>query len=400
MPTRRTPPDASARRRPQIGVGGFRIGPRAKALVMEVLDSNRLTAGPMMARFEAEIAALHACRYGLMCNSGTSALQIALQAVKEVHGWDDGDEVLVPAVTFVATANVVLYNQLMPVFVDVEPDYYCIDPARIEARITPRTRAIMPVHVGGLPCDMDPILEIARRHHLRIVEDSAEAMFVTYRGRPVGSFGDIGCFSTYAAHMVTTGIGGLCTTDDADLLLLLKSIMNHGRDSLYIRIDDDLAARGDDVFRVADSRFSFVRFGHSFRATEMEAAIGIAQLEDRDTLCARRRTIAAALDDGLAPLAGEHLRLPATRAGAEHAYMFYAITITNDRVARADLIQYLEERSIETRYVLPLINQPVYRQRFGNLDSEYPVAAHLNERAFYIGCHPDMTDDDVSYVVD
>ncbi|MEP6917963.1 MAG: DegT/DnrJ/EryC1/StrS family aminotransferase, partial [Acidobacteriota bacterium] len=133
---------------------------------------------------------------------------------------------------------------------------------------------------------------------------------------------------------------------------------------------------------------------------EMEAAIGIAQLEDRDALCARRRTIAAALDDGLAQLAGEHLRLPATRAGAEHAYMFYAITITDDRVARADLIQYLEERSIETHYVLPLINQPVYRQRFGNLDSEYPVAAHLNERAFYIGCHPDMTDDDVSYVVD
>jgi dTDP-4-amino-4,6-dideoxygalactose transaminase len=367
---------------------------------MEVLDSNRLTAGPMMARFEAEIAALHACRYGLMCNSGTSALQIAIQALKEVHGWQDGDEVLVPAVTFVATANVVIYNRLTPVFVDVEPEYYCIDPARIEERITPRTRAIVPVHVGGLPCDMNPILEVARRHNLRIVEDSAEAMFVNYGDRPVGSFGDVGCFSTYAAHMITTGVGGLCTTDDAELLIILKSIMNHGRDSIYIRIDDDRAAHGDDLFRVADSRFSFTRFGHSFRATEMEAALGIAQLEEREALCARRREIAACFNEGFAGLSGEHLLLPKARPGAEHAYMFYPMTIASQRMKRAELIQYLEERSIETRYVLPLINQPVYRQLFGDLDSEYPIAARINERAFYIGCHPDMSDDDVNYVLD
>jgi dTDP-4-amino-4,6-dideoxygalactose transaminase len=164
--------------RRQIGVGGVNVSKRAKELVMQVLDSNRLTAGPMMARFEAKIASIHGCKYGLMYNSGTGALQIALAALKEVHGWEDGDEVLVPALTFIATSNVVLYNGLKPIFVDVDPQYYTMDPVKIEEKITSRTRAIMPVHIAGLPCDMDPILEIARRYGLRIVEDSCETMFV------------------------------------------------------------------------------------------------------------------------------------------------------------------------------------------------------------------------------
>jgi dTDP-4-amino-4,6-dideoxygalactose transaminase len=390
---------AKPSRRPQIGVGGFRVGKRARELVLEVLDSNRLTAGPMMARFEAALAGLHGCRFGLMCNSGTSALQIALGALKEAHRWSDGDEVLVPAITFVATANVVLYNGLRPVFVDVEPDYYTVDPGRLEERITPRTRAILPVHVGGLPCDMDPILEIARRRGLRIVEDSAEAMFVSYHGRPVGSFGDVGCFSTYAAHMITTGVGGVCTTSDPELLVLMKSLMNHGRDSVYIRIDDDESARGEDLFRIANSRFSFVRFGHSFRATEMEAALGVAELEDRERLCRRREEIAARFDAGLLDLV-EHLQLPRCRPGAGHSRMFYAMVLRDEHRSRDALIQALEEAGIETRYLLPLINQPVYRPLFGDLEPEYPVAARLNRRAFYIGCHPDMTDDDVEHVLD
>jgi dTDP-4-amino-4,6-dideoxygalactose transaminase len=164
----------------------------------------------MSDRFEREIAGLHSRRFGLVTNSGTSALQIALTALKERYGWQDGDEVLVPALTFVATSNVVLYNGLKPVFVDVEPDRFCIEPGEIERHITPRTRAIMPVHIAGLPCEMDPVLEIAARRGLRMVEDSAESMFVKYRGRPVGSMSDIGCFSTYVAHIITTGVGGFC----------------------------------------------------------------------------------------------------------------------------------------------------------------------------------------------
>ncbi len=389
---------AEEKKRKQIGVGGFTLSARAKALVNEVLDSNRLTAGPMMARFEGQIAQSHGCRFGLMCNSGTSALHIALAALKEVHGWQDGDEVLVPAVTFVATANVVLYNNLTPVFVDVEPAYYDIDPAKIEERITPRTRAIMPVHIAGLPCDMDPILEIAGRHNLRVVEDSAECMFVHYKGRPVGSFGDIGCFSTYAAHIISTGVGGLCTTNDPQLMALLKSLMNHGRDSIYIRIDDDAGAQGDALFQIADRRFSFERLGHSFRATEMEAAIGVAQFEEREALWQKRLALAERYRQGLAGLEGI-LQLPQVRPETEHAFMFYPLVLTHPKLRRDDLIRYLEAEGVETRYLLPLINQPIYRRLYGNLDGEYPVASWLNERAFYVGCHPEMTLEDVDYVV-
>ncbi len=384
--------------RGQIGIGDCRISARAKELVLEVLDADRLSAGPMTDRFEREVARLHGCRFGLMCNSGTSALHIALAALKEKHGWQDGDEVLVPALTFVATSNVVLYNGLTPVFVDVEPNYYCIDPALIEERITPRTRAIIPVHVAGLACDMDPIMELAETRGLRVVEDCAEAMTASYKGRPVGSFGDVACFSTYIAHVITTGVGGLCTTNDPELLEVLKSLMNHGRDSIYIRIDDDQGLKGEALLELADRRFSFVRLGHSFRATEMEAALGIAELEQLEFTAARRQRVVGHLLEGLAPL--EHqLQLPRPHARSEHRYMFFPLVVIDPAVERHDLIAYLEERGIETRYLLPLINQPVYRQLFGDLDAEYPVAARLNERAFYIGCHDGMGDEDVERVI-
>jgi perosamine synthetase len=385
--------------RKQIGVGGFRISDRAKQLVLEVLDSNRLNAGPMMTRFESSMAALHERALGLMCNSGTSALQIALAALKEVDGWQDGDEVLVPALTFVATSNVVLFNNLKPVFVDVHPRYFTVDPSQIASRITSRTRAIMPVHVAGLPCDMDPILEIARKHNLRVVEDSCEAMFVKYRGRPVGSFGDMACFSTYAAHLITTGVGGLALTDDPICYELMKSVINHGRDPIYTRMDDDQSAVGSELFRIANGRFSFIRLGHSFRCTEMEAALGIAQLEEREAMWLRRSQIAHRLTDGLAGLSN-YLQLPAVPEGSEHAYMMYPMVLRDPQIRRAQLIEYLETHGIETRYLLPLINQPIYQKMFGNLAAEYPVAARLNETAFYVGCHPDMTDDDVEHVIE
>lgn len=385
--------------RPQIGVGGLDITARAKQLVMEVLDSGRLTAGPMMSRFEQGVASAHDCRFGLMSNSGTSALQIALAALKERHGWQDGDEVLVPSVTFVASSNVVMYNGLKPVFVDVEPTYYEIDPAKIEEKITPRTRAIMPVHLAGHPCDMEPICAIAEKHGLRMVEDSCETMFARDKGRPVGSFGDVGCFSTYVAHVINTGVGGLCTTNDPELIVMLKSLMNHGRDSIYIRMDDDKAASPDDLFKIVDRRFSFVRLGHSFRCTEMEAALGIAELEQSQANIARRQHNAARLTAGLADLQ-DHLQLPATRPGAEHVFMFYPIVLKDPTIKRDDLILFLEQRGVETRYLLPLLNQPIYRELFGQLDDQYPVAAWLNANAFYVGAHPQITDADVDTMIE
>ncbi len=224
-------------------------------------------------------------------------------------------------------------------------------------------------------------------------------MFVTYRGRPVGSFSCVASFSTYVAHVISTGVGGICTTNNPELFVLLKSLMNHGRDSIYTRIDDDAGAQGRKLFEIADRRFSFVRPGYSFRATEMEAALGIAQFEERESMAARRRQVAALLTQQLSDLS-HVFRLPRSRPGTDHGYMFYPITILLPAVERADLIQYLEERGIETRYVLPLINQPVYRKLFGNLDAEYPVAAHMNQNSFYVGSHPGMSDDDVHRIAE
>ena len=255
----------------------------------------------------------------------------------------------------------------------------------------------MPVHLSGLPCDMDPIMEIARRHGLSVIEDSAETMFASYKGKAVGLFGDIGCFSTYAAHIITTGVGGLCTTSDPDLLVILKSLVNHGRDSIYIRMDDD--QQSEDVFEMANRRFNFVRMGHSFRATELEAALGLAELERYEQSIHRRQELAGRLSAGLSNLESV-LQLPKIRPECDHTFMFYPLLIKEEGGNRDDLIRYLEEHSVETRYLLPLINQPIYRELFGNLDSEYPVAARLNQRAFYIGCHPEISDDDNDYVIE
>lgn len=351
-----------------------------------------------MARLEREVAALHGCAHGLMCNSGTGALQVALTALKERYDWQDGDEVLVPAITFVATVNVVLFNGLTPVLVDVDPRYYTLDPARLAARITPRTRAIIPVHLTGLPCDMDPITDVARAHDLRLVEDSCHAMFVAYHGRPVGSFGDIACFSTYIAHVISTGVGGFCLTNDADLHRTMKSLVNHGRDAIYTDIDDGRTLSGERLFRVVDNRFSFVRLGYSFRSTEMEAALGLAQLEAREGMAARRRQIAERLTAGLSDLQ-DVLQLPRPRPGSDHAYMMYPLAVLDSRIRRDALVLYLEEHGIETRYLLPLLTQPIYRKRFGDLEAEFPVATWLNGAAFFIGCHPGMSDEDVEYVI-
>lgn len=381
----------------QIGVGGLSIGPREKKYLAEVVRSNRLSYGPMTQRFEREWASAHDCRFAVFCNSGTSALHIALAALKEEYGWKDGDEVLVPSITFVATANIVLHNGMRPVFVDVDPKTYNLDPALLEGRLSRRTRAVLPVHLLGLPCDMDPILDFARRRNLRVFEDSCETTFARYRGRAVGSFGDIGCFSTYVAHYVVTGVGGFATTNDPELAVRLRSLMNHGRDSIYISIDDDRGAKGERLREIVARRFSFVTLGHSFRATELEAALGVGQLEDRSAIIRARQGNARRLSEGLKDLS-EHIQLPTVPAGRDHMFMMYPVVLRHE--AKAGLVHFLEERNIETRDLLPIINQPVYRKLYGNLERRYPVARWLNRSAFYIGCHQGLGRRELDYMIE
>lgn len=374
----------------QIGVGTFQTTPKMRALVNEVLDTGRISYGPMSRAFEQRFAEIHNSRFAVLSNSGTSSLHVALQTLKELHGWKDGDEVLVPTLTFVATVNVVLHNKLTPVLVDVEPDYYGIDVSRIEDAITPRTRAIIPVHLFGQPCDMRSIMEIAQRRGLKVVEDSCECMFVGHHGRSAGSWGDIGCFSTYVAHLLTTGVGGLATTNDPDIAATMRSLVNHGRDGIYIAIDDDKGKSGEDLREVISRRFRFERIGHSFRITELEAALGLAQLDDWQAMIAKRQYNASVLHGALLPLS-DYLQLPRIRRFTGHAFMMFPMVLRDE--PKDALCQHLEAHGIETREMLPLIAQPCYTGLWNPAD--YPVAQWIDRCGFYIASHQDLTAEDL-----
>jgi len=381
----------------QIGVGGLVLSEYEKKLVNKVLDSNQITYGPMTKRFEAEFAKSHNCKFGLYMNSGTSALHVALAALKDRHGWNDGDEVIVPAVTFVASSNIVLHNNMTPKFVDVELDTFNIDPNKIEEKITKKTKAIIPVHLLGLPASMDTVLELAKTYRLTVIEDSCECMFAKYKGELVGSMGDIGCFSTYVAHFLVTGVGGFAVTNNPDLAIDMRSLMNHGRDSIYISSTDDQGVEGEKLQEIVSKRFSFIHVGHSFRCTEMEAAVGIGQLLRANEIIAKRKIIADKLTKGLSNLQ-DHIQLPSCPPDRTHTYMLYGLVVKNDD--KKDLVNYLESLNIETRDLLPLINQPIYKRLFGNLEKDYPVARKINNSAFYIGCHPYMTDEEVDFIIE
>ena len=379
-----------------IGVGTLNLSYKAKEYVNQALDSNRLSYGPFCKRLEADFAKIHDCKFGVVSNSGTSSLQVALQVLKEIHGWNDGDEVIVPTVTFVATSNIVIHNRMKPVFVDVEKEYYGLDVSKLEAAITPRTRAIIPVHLFGMPCDMSPILAIAKKHNLKIIEDSCETMFARYAGKSVGSIGDIGCFSTYVAHLLTTGVGGIATTNNPDYAVKMRSLVNHGRDSIYLSLEDDDNKSKNELKEIISKRFSFVSVGHSFRITEMEAALGVAQLEDWEDMINKRKKNAAYLIEKLS-LFNKHIQLPKIRPEVTHSFMMFPIVLKN--APKEELVNFLENHGIETRDMLPITNQPVYRTLLSIEESDYPVAQWINKSGFYIGCHQGLSQEDLGYIV-
>ena len=386
----------------QIGVGGTHISKKAKKYVLDVLNSNRLSYGKYVNGFERKFAKLHGAKYAVMSNSGTSSLQVALHTLKDVHNWQDGDEVLVPSVTFIATSNIVLQNNLVPIFVDVDPVTYNIDPNKIESRISARTRAIIPVNLFGLPCEIEEVLRIARDHKLKVLEDSCETMFANYKGFPVGSRSDITCFSTYIAHLLVTGVGGIALTNNEEYAISMKSMLNHGRDSIYLNIDDDKGKIRKDregFFKLIDRRFSFVRMGYSFRVTELEGALGLAQLEQWKKIISKRKQNAAYLIAKLRVFE-EHLQLPTWPDYSEHVFMMFPLVIRKGSpILRDDLVFHLEDHNVETRYMLPLLNQPYYVKLFGNLEEDYPEAAHINRNGFYIGCHQALKQRELDYVV-
>ena len=386
----------------KIGVGFAFVGELEKKYVNMALDAGRLSQGEFVYRFEREFARLHGQRYGTACNSGTSALHVALEILKETEGWADDSEVLVPAITFIATSNACLHAALKPVFVDVDANTYNMDPERIEDKITAKTVAVMPVHTFGQPCEMDAIVTIAKKHGLKIIEDCAEAHFATYKGKPVGSFSDIAAFSTYVAHTITTGVGGVITTTNQQYAEIARSLIAHGR---ACTCEQCIAANPAVVCKLRmqtemDKRFMMVRLGYSYRVGELEGALGLAQLENRDYIMSKRKENAAQLTESLQPYEA-FLQLPTFPEYVDHSFMMYPIVIKEGApFTRREMVEHLEINNIESRPMLPLLNQPVYKELFGDIEAQYPAAKWINENGFYIGCHHGLEKEDIRYIVD
>ncbi len=382
----------------EINTGTFHATPRTFELINEVLNSDIISYGDKSREFEKQFAHIHQSKYGTLSNSGTSSLHIALQTLVELHRWMPGDEVIIPATTFVATANIVKHNQLTPVFVDVDPDYYNIDVTKIEEKITDRTRCIIPVHLFGQSSNMTEVMKIAKAYNLKVIEDSCEAMFVSHRAKMVGSMGDIGCFSMYSAHLLTAGVGGIAITKNNDYSAKMRSLVNHGLELANLNLDDD-----NSPHPMMNRQFMFDSTGHSFRLTEFEAAVALAQLEERTQMIKIRQRNGKHYTASLKLINKSYpssiYRPAKVMKNNKHAYMMYPIVVnppTGLDFKKVHLTNYLNKHGIETRHMLPLINQPSFSYI---AQQDYPISKYLISNGFYVGCHQDLSVDDVKHVL-
>ncbi|MFJ4224644.1 DegT/DnrJ/EryC1/StrS family aminotransferase [Microbacterium sp. NPDC089695] len=343
--------------------------------VRTVLESGYLTQGPRAAEFEKGITAVTTSAHGYAVSSATTGLHLTLVAL----GVEAGDEVIMPAFSFPATANAVAQQGAVPVFVDIRPDTFNIDPALIEAAITPRTRAIMPVHAFGLTADMDAVNEVARRHGLPVIEDAACALGATYHGRAAGSLATAGVFSFHPRKIITTGEGGMITTDDTALAERLQVLRTHG------------AVRGD-LF------MEFVDVGFNYRMSDVHAAIGLAQLTKLDWILERRRSLAASLSERVSAIDGVHA--PVTPQGLEHSFQSYVVTL-DPSIDRDGVIRRMREHDVETTlgtYGMHL--QPVFVERFGSQEAALPAATAAHRQALTLPLYPQLTDGDLDTVAE
>lgn len=360
-----------------IGIADFKVNRKQKKLIKRVLKSGRLTYGPVTEELENKFAAMHERKYALFTSSGTAALQIALQSMKNKYGWKNGDEVIMPALTFIATFNIITYCGLKPVLVDVDPETLNIDPKLIQKAITKRTVAILPVNLLGLPADMEEIMSIAIDFNLRVLEDSCETAYIY----PAGRLSDVACFSTYLAHHLTTGVGGFILTDDKDLAKYMRSMMFHGRDESYLSTDDNSPA-------VVHKRFIFDKQGFSMRATELEAALGLGEIDNLPKSIFKRQINAAYLQWELQ----DYAKFPG--AFKSHSYMLFPMIVRG----RDALMVHLEKNGIHTRTIMPLTNQPIIK-KLGYEEKDYPVTQSINDSGMLIGCHQYLKRKDLETII-
>ncbi len=365
-----------ANRRSIIPVCEPTLGGNELKYVQQAIETNWISsAGKFISDFEAQFAAYCGAKYGIACANGTVAMHLAMATL----GLEAEDEVIIPTFTMIATANAVTYCGAKPVLVDMEPDYWQMDLNQVEAKITPRTKAIVPVHIYGHPTDMDPLRELAHKHGILVIEDAAEAHGAEYKGRRAGSLGDAAGFSFYGNKIITTGEGGMVTTSNRDIARLAWNLRDHA---------------------FSHERHFWHKFvGFNYRMTNLQAAVGLAQVEQLDSFVAARRQHALEYNCRLSAIPG--IRTPAEAPWAKNVYWMYGILVDEDEYGmnRDQLRKALAERGIETRtFFIPMHCQPVYWQQFRG--ERYPVAEDLCRRGFYLPSASSLSLHEIEYVTD
>jgi len=351
------------------------IGPRERELVNEVIASNILSIGPRVKQFERMVAQYLGVKEAVAVNSGTGGLHLAVRAL----GIGEGDEVITSPFSFVASSNCLLYERAQPVLVDIDPLTLNIDPGGIEAGITPRTKAILPVHVFGRPADMEAILEIAGRYNLAVIEDACEAIGARYNGKMAGSGGDAGVFAFYPNKQITTGEGGIICTNSAELAGLCRSMRNQGRSD-------------------GDKWLEHCRLGYNYRLDELSAALGVAQMERIDEILARREEVALAYNARLERLAG--VTAPDWEPGIKISWFVYVIRL-DPAIDRDRVMAFLREKGVDCRpYFPPIHLQPFYRKDFGYREGDFPHAERAASSTLALPFFNNLTEQQMDYVIE
>lgn len=342
--------------------------------VLECMDTNWISSrGKFVDEFEEGFSHYCGVRFGITTNSGTTALHLALATM----GLGVGDEVIIPSFTMISTANAISYLGAKPIPVDVEPETWNIDSDKIEAKITDKTRAIIPIHTYGHPADMDRLQSIAEKYGLDIVEDAAEAHGAEYRGKRVGRFGKMASFSFYANKIITTGEGGMIVTDDEELAGRLQTLRNYGF--------------------TQERHFWHKVMGFSYRMTNLQAAIGLAQFERIDDLLESRRNNAKLYNKLLKDISG--ITTPPESENVKSAYWMYGVLVEDEfGISKDELRQKLADRGIETRsFFIPIHLQPIYSYL---LSDEFPVSEELGRKGFYLPSASSLRTDQIEFIVD
>lgn len=387
----------------KIPFGTISVTDRSKQLILEMLETKRLSSGKYVREFEKRFAELVGAREAVAVSSGTDADALAL-AVLHDFGAKRGDEVIIPALSFVATGNAVLQAGLKPVFADVDRKTLNIDVTRIEELINERTRAIMPVHLMGKPAEMDTINEIARRHGLYVIEDAAEAHGAVYKGKNAGALGDMGAFSLYVAHIISTVEGGIITTDNEEFAEVLRSLRSHGRAckcrSCVLNTSSSYCEKRFGYGENADIRFIFERIGYSTKMNEMEAAVGLGSLDLYHEILEKRRENLYFLMAGMqqfSPFLETIDKAPYEDIGP------HALPIIIQEKApftRNQLVHHMERSGIDTRDLFSSI--PTQCGGFmgnGHRTGDFPNAEYIGINGIHIGVHQDLGRAECEYII-